>query len=56
MPIEVHVVSDELFAKWADAAKKDVDAAAKLLAEAEESSSHKIAAAEGVQASPAQAQ
>jgi cytochrome c oxidase subunit 2 len=56
MPIEVHVVSDELFAKWADAAKKDVDAAAKLLAEAEESSSHKIAAAEGVQASPAHAQ
>jgi cytochrome c oxidase subunit 2 len=56
MPIEVHVVSDELFKRWADAAQKDVDEAAKLLAEAESISSHKVAAAEGALTSPARAQ
>ena len=45
MPIEVHVVSEELFKKWADAAQKDVDEAAKVLAEAEASASTKFAAA-----------
>jgi len=43
MPIEVHVVSEELFKRWADAAVKDVDEAGKVLAEAE--TSRKVAAA-----------
>lgn len=45
MPIEIHVVSEELFKKWAAAAQKDVDDAGKLLAAAEGAQSTKLAAA-----------
>lgn len=45
MPIEVHVVSDALFKKWAEAAKTDVDQAATLLAAAE-GEPHVVAAAD----------
>jgi cytochrome c oxidase subunit 2 len=35
MPIEVHAVSEELFDRWAEAAARDPDEAAKLLAAAD---------------------
>jgi cytochrome c oxidase subunit 2 len=35
MPIEVHVVSEEMFTRWVEAAVRDPDAAQKLLAEAD---------------------
>ena len=46
MPIEVHVVSEELFKRWSEAAQKDVDEAGKLLVSAEADASKKVAAAE----------
>jgi cytochrome c oxidase subunit 2 len=45
MPIEIHVVSEELFKTWSAAAQKDVDEAGKVLAEAEHQASAQVAAA-----------
>jgi cytochrome c oxidase subunit 2 len=45
MPIEIHVVSAELFKSWAAAAGKDIGDGDKLLAEAEQAGGTKVAAA-----------
>jgi cytochrome c oxidase subunit 2 len=45
MPIEVHVVSADLFKSWAVAAQKDVDEGDKLLADAETADATKVATA-----------